>query len=90
METGGERNEQSIQFLSRPRRSAGGGFEGKPRRRCWITRLWDVRNGESPLKMFDDILNEAEADLRELLNIPDDYKVLFLQGGASLQFAQIP
>ncbi|HIV25087.1 MAG TPA: 3-phosphoserine/phosphohydroxythreonine transaminase [Candidatus Scatomonas pullistercoris] len=41
-------------------------------------------------KMFDDILNEAEADLRELLNIPDDYKVLFLQGGASLQFAQIP
>lgn len=41
-------------------------------------------------KMFDDILNEAEADLRDLLNIPDDYKVLFLQGGASLQFAQIP
>ena len=41
-------------------------------------------------KMFDDIMHEAEADLRELLNIPSNYKVLFLQGGASLQFAQIP
>ena len=41
-------------------------------------------------KMFDDIINEAEADLRSLLSIPDDYTVLFLQGGASLQFAQIP
>ena len=41
-------------------------------------------------KMFDDIIHEAEADLRELLNIPSNYKVLFLQGGASLQFAQIP
>ena len=41
-------------------------------------------------KMFDNIIQEAEADLRELLNIPEDYKVLFLQGGASLQFAQIP
>ena len=41
-------------------------------------------------KMFDEIIQEAEADLRELLNIPSNYKVLFLQGGASLQFAQIP
>ena len=41
-------------------------------------------------KMFENILEEAEADLRELLNIPKEYKVLFLQGGASLQFAQIP
>ncbi len=41
-------------------------------------------------KMFDNIIQEAEADLRDLLNIPADYKVLFLQGGASLQFAQIP
>ena len=41
-------------------------------------------------KMFDNIIQEAEADLRELMNIPDDYKVLFLSGGASLQFAQIP
>ena len=41
-------------------------------------------------KMFDDLINETEADLRELLHIPDNYKVLFLQGGASLQFAMIP
>jgi phosphoserine aminotransferase len=41
-------------------------------------------------KMFDDIINEAEADFRELVGVPDNYKVLFLQGGASLQFAQIP
>lgn len=41
-------------------------------------------------KMFDQIIQEAEADLRDLMNIPSHYKVLFLQGGASLQFAQIP
>lgn len=41
-------------------------------------------------KTFETIINEAEADLRELMNIPDNYKVLFLQGGASQQFAMIP
>lgn len=41
-------------------------------------------------KAFEQIINEAEADLRELMNIPDNYKVLFLQGGASQQFAMIP
>ena len=41
-------------------------------------------------KMFQDIIDEAEADLRDLLNIPDNYKVLFLQGGASQQFSAIP
>lgn len=41
-------------------------------------------------KMFQTILDEAEADLRELLQIPDNYKVLFMQGGASLQFSMIP
>ena len=41
-------------------------------------------------KMFDEIIDEAEADLRTLLQIPDDYAVLFMQGGATLQFAQIP
>ncbi len=41
-------------------------------------------------KMFDQIIQEAEADLRDLMHIPSHYKVLFLQGGASLQFAQIP
>lgn len=39
---------------------------------------------------FQEIIDTAEADLRELMNIPDNYKVLFLQGGASLQFAMIP
>jgi len=41
-------------------------------------------------KAFDQIIQEAEKDLRELMNIPENYKVLFLQGGASLQFAMIP
>ena len=41
-------------------------------------------------KVFDDIIKVAEADLRELMNIPDNYKVLFLQGGASQQFAAVP
>ncbi len=41
-------------------------------------------------KVYDTIIKEAEQDLRDLLNIPDNYKVLFLQGGASLQFAMIP
>ena len=41
-------------------------------------------------KEFDDIIKEAEADLRDLMQIPDNYKVLFLQGGASQQFAAIP
>ena len=41
-------------------------------------------------KTFEGILNEAEQDLRDLMGIPDSYKVLFLQGGAHLQFAMIP
>ena len=41
-------------------------------------------------KVFDNIIKEAEADLRDLMQIPDNYKVLFLQGGASQQFAAIP
>ena len=41
-------------------------------------------------KAYETIIKEAEADLRELMNIPDNYKVLFLQGGASMQFAMIP
>lgn len=41
-------------------------------------------------KAYDNIIKEAEADIRELMNIPDNYKVLFLQGGASQQFAMIP
>ena len=41
-------------------------------------------------KVYDTIIKEAEQDLRDIMNIPDNYKVLFLQGGASLQFAMIP
>ncbi len=41
-------------------------------------------------KEFSSIAAEAEADLRELMAIPDNYKVMFLQGGASSQFAAIP
>ncbi len=41
-------------------------------------------------KVFQTIIDEAEADLRELMGIPDNYKVLFIQGGATLQFAMIP
>lgn len=41
-------------------------------------------------KVYDNIIKEAEQDLRDLMNIPDNYKVLFLQGGASQQFAMIP
>ena len=39
---------------------------------------------------FEEILHSAEASLRKLMNIPDNYKVLFLQGGASTQFAAVP
>ncbi len=41
-------------------------------------------------KVFDKIIKDAEALMRELYNIPDNYKVLFLQGGASAQFSAIP
>ena len=39
---------------------------------------------------FKGIIEEAEADLRTIMGIPDNYKVLFLQGGATQQFAAIP
>ena len=40
--------------------------------------------------VYDEIIKDAEAKLRQLMNIPDNYKVLFLQGGASTQFAAVP
>ena len=52
--------------------------------------------GESVMEMshrskeYDAIIKAAEAELREIMDIPDNYKVLFLQGGASTQFAAIP
>ena len=41
-------------------------------------------------KVFQQIIDEAEQDLRDLMNIPDNYKVMFIQGGATLQFAMLP
>src|SRR3954451_20753470 len=59
--------------------------------------LYDYRGtGMSVMEMshrsaeFVDIAQRAEADLRELLSVPDDYAVLFLQGGATAQFAAVP
>ena len=40
--------------------------------------------------LFNEIVDEAKADLKALITIPDNYKILFLQGGASLQFAAVP
>ena len=54
------------------------------------------KTGQSVMEMshrskeYDEIIKTAEKDLRELMNIPDDYEVLFLQGGASTQFAMVP
>ena len=42
------------------------------------------------MQLFQEIIDTAEKDLRELMNIPDNYKVLFLQGGASQFFAEVP
>lgn len=58
--------------------------------------MLDNGSGMSVMEMshrsqaFQTIIDEAEADLRDLLNIPDNYRVLFMQGGASQQFAMIP
>src|SRR5262245_18554068 len=41
-------------------------------------------------KAFESVLARAEADIRTLVSLPDNYKVLFLQGGASLQFSMVP
>src|SRR5688572_16674295 len=41
-------------------------------------------------KVFEDVLARAEADIRELAHIPAHYRILFLQGGASLQFTMVP
>ncbi|MFN4201420.1 MAG: aminotransferase class V-fold PLP-dependent enzyme, partial [Fervidobacterium gondwanense] len=41
-------------------------------------------------KTFDEIIRNAEALMRELLNAPQNYHILFLQGGATLQFSMVP
>ena len=52
---------------------------------------WNVNPGNKPsLKTFDKIIAEAKEGLKSLLGISDDYSLLFLQGGASLQFSMVP
>ena len=41
-------------------------------------------------KVFQNILAEAESDLKDLMGIPDNYKILFIQGGGTLQFSMVP
>ena len=66
-------------------------FKGSGGRDAGLQRKRHVRDEMSHRsKTFQTILDEAEADLRDLIGIPDNYKVLFLQGGASQQFAMIP
>ncbi len=59
--------------------------------------LWDIDGSGIGImehshrgKVFDRVIDEAEADCRKIANISDDYAVLFLQGGATMQFGQIP
>ena len=65
-------------------------------RKCAAEMLNYEGTGESVMEMshrspeFQKIIDDAEANLRKLMNIPDDYYVLFLQGGATLQFSMIP
>ena len=57
---------------------------------CWGDSGMSVMEMSHRGKEYDSIIKKAEKDLRTLMSIPDNYKVLFLQGGASLQFAMIP
>ena len=41
-------------------------------------------------KVYDEIITNTQAALRRIMNIPDNYKVLFLQGGATMQFSMVP
>ena len=65
-------------------------------KKCAAEMLEHGTSGQSVMEMshrskeYQAIIDKAEADLRELMNIPDDYAVLFLQGGASSQFAMLP
>ncbi len=65
-------------------------------KKCAAEMLEHGTSGQSVMEMshrskeYQAIIDKTEADLRELMNIPDDYAVLFLQGGASSQFAMLP
>ena len=57
---------------------------------CYGTSGMSVMEMSHRSKVFEEIIQGAESLLRELMNIPDNYKVMFLQGGGSTQFAMIP
>jgi phosphoserine aminotransferase len=57
---------------------------------CYENSGMSVMEMSHRSKEFQNIIDGAEADLRKLMNIPDNYKVLFLQGGATTQFSMIP
>ena len=57
---------------------------------CYGTAGMSVMEMSHRSKMYTDIYDKTVADLRKLMNIPDDYDVLFLQGGATEQFSGIP
>ena len=57
---------------------------------CYGTSGMSVMEMSHRSPDYEAIIQEAEAMLRRLMNIPDNYKVLFLQGGASTQFAAVP
>ncbi len=77
--------------------NAGPGVLPEPVLRAAQQDLWNI--GASGMgiaehshrgKLFEQVLAEAEADARELAGIPDNYRVLFIQGGATQQFAMVP
>ena len=77
--------------------SAGPGVLPEPVLQEAAAEMMDYRGtGMSVMEMshrskpYERIIEEAEADLRTLMGIPENYKVLFLQGGASQQFAMVP
>ena len=57
---------------------------------CFPSAGMSVMEMSHRSKVFESILEKAKADLKELMNIPDNYKILFLQGGGSTQFSMIP
>ena len=57
---------------------------------CYPSAGMSVMEMSHRSKTFENILEKAKADLKELMHIPDNYKILFLQGGGSTQFAMIP
>ena len=57
---------------------------------CYPSAGMSVMEMSHRSRVFQDILAEAEADLRTLMHIPENYKVLFVQGGGTVQFAMVP